>query len=88
VIVLFVYGWTIIWFFWRLPGWVFFLSASEILMAAAYALATNLVESLAVLVLPLLLSLILPKTWFRNAFVARGAALVLALVAYMIFLTY
>lgn len=88
MIVLIVYGWTIIWFFWRLPGWLFFLNAPEILMAAAYALATNFAESLAVLLAPLLLSMILPKRWFRDVFVARGAALVIALLVYMIFLTY
>ena len=88
VIVLIVYGWTIIWFFWRLPGWLFFLSAPEILMAFAYALATNLVESLAVLCVLYLLSLILPSSWFRDVFVARGAALAIAGLAYMMFLTY
>ena len=88
MIVLIVYGWTIIWFFWRLPGWLFFLSAPEILMAAAYALATNLAESIAILCLPLLLSLILPKDWLRDVFVARGAALAVALLGYAIFLTY
>ena len=57
VIVLIVYAWTIIWFFWKLPSWLFFLNAGEILTAFAYSLATNLAESLVVLCAPLLLAL-------------------------------
>jgi hypothetical protein len=88
VIVLIVYGWTIIWFFWRLPGWLLFLRAPEVLMAFAYALATNLAESLVVLVPLVLLNFLLPKAWFRDFFVARGSAAAIAALAYIVFLTY
>ena len=86
VIVLMVYAWTIVWFFWKLPSWLFFLNAGEIAIAFAYALATNLLESLVVLCAPLFMSLALPKKWFYDLFVARGAALALSGLAYMMYL--
>ena len=86
VIVLMVYAWTLVWFFWKLPSWLFFLNAGEIVIALAYSLATNLVESLAVLCAPLVMSLALPKAWFHDRFVARGGALAISGLAYMMYL--
>ena len=68
------------------PGWLYFLNAGEILTALAYSLATNLAESLVVLCGPLLLALVLPRKWFYDVFVARGAALSIAVLGYMMFL--
>lgn len=81
-----VYGWTILWFFWKLPSWLYFLNGGEILTAFAYMLVTNLLESLAVLSAPILLSLALPKKWFFDLFVARGASLTTLGLTYMIYL--
>ena len=86
VIVLMVYAWTIVWFFWKLPSWLFFLNTGEIMIVLAYAFATNLVESLAILCAPLAMSMVLPKTWFYDRFVARGAALVISGLGYMMVL--
>lgn len=86
VIVLIVYSWTILWFFWRMPGWLYYLNAGEILMAYAYSMATNFVESLVVLSGLLILGIALPKKWFCDVFVARGAALVMAGLGYMMYL--
>jgi hypothetical protein len=86
VIVIVVYSWTIMWFLWKLPSWLFFLNGGEILTASTYVLATNLLESLAVLSAPLLLSLALPKKWFCDVFVARGTTVALLGLAYMIYL--
>jgi hypothetical protein len=88
VIVLMVYTWTSLWFFWKLPSWLFFLNAGEIAIAFAYSLATNFVESLAVLCGPLLLSMALPKKWFYDQFVARGAALALSGLGYMMYIAF
>jgi hypothetical protein len=88
VIVLMIYTWTSLWFFWKLPSWLFFLNAGEIGIAFAYALATNLVESLAVLCAPLVLSLALPKEWFYDRFVARGAALSISGLGYMMYIAF
>ena len=86
VIVLMIYAWTLVWFFWKLPSWLFFLNAGEIVIALAYALATNLVESLLMLCAPLVMSMALPKQWFHDRFVARGAALAISGLAYMMYL--
>lgn len=86
VIVLVVYTWTILWFFWKVPSWTFFLNVGEVLTVLAYSLATNFAESLLVLCAPVLLSLILPRKWFRDVFVARGAALSASGLGYMVFL--
>jgi hypothetical protein len=83
IIVLMIYGWTLYWFFWRFPSWLYFLTISEILAALSYSLATNLVESLALLGLPILISLILPKRWFFDVFVARATALLIPGLAFM-----
>ncbi len=86
VIAFILYAWTLLWFFWKLPGWLFMLSVGNILGALAYALATNLAESLLVLSGVLALAWILPGRWFRDVFVARGAALCMAGLAYAMFL--
>jgi hypothetical protein len=83
-----VYTWTSVWFFWKLPSWLFFLNTGEIATAFAYAQATNLVESLAVLCAPLALSVTLPKDWFYDRFVARGATLALSGLGYMMYIAF
>jgi hypothetical protein len=85
--VLLVYGWTILYFFWKLPSWLFFMTIGEILVVFAYAMSVNLLESLFVLLIPILLSLLLPKKWFYDTFVVRGSALVLLFLGYSMFLT-
>jgi hypothetical protein len=86
VIVLVIYTWTLMWFFWEVPSWLYYLRTGEILSLLAYAFATNLAESLAVLCGPLLLALLLPRKWFSDVFVARGAAVSLAGLGCAIFL--
>ena len=86
VIVLIVYTWTLLWFFWKVPGWLYFLNAGEILTELAYNLTVNFAESLVVLCGPLFLAIVLPRRWFYDVFVARGASLVMAVLGYMMFL--
>jgi hypothetical protein len=83
VIVLMVYTWTILWYFWKIPSWLLFMTVWELLSAFSFALATNLLESLTVLFLILLLCIILPKKWFYDVFVSRGATLALSGLWYM-----
>ncbi len=85
VIVLMVYSWTIFWFTYKVPSWLYFLNVGEIMTVFSYSLATNLAESLLVLCGPLGLSLVLPRKWFRDMFVARGGALSIAGLAYMMY---
>ncbi len=86
VIAFIVYAWTLLWFFWKLPGWMFFLGIGNIVSALAYALVVNLAESLLVLGAVLGLAWVLPSRWFRDVFVARGAALCIAGLGYLMFL--
>jgi hypothetical protein len=88
VIVLMVYSWTILWFFYKLPSWLYFLDVGEITTVFAYSLATNLAESIAVLCGPVALSLILPRKWFHDVFVARGGTLAIAGLAYMMYVAF
>lgn len=87
-IVLVLYGWTILWFLWQYPGWLYFLNIGEILVVLAYSLATNFVESLVVVLVPILMAFILPRKWFADAFIARGVALVLPMLIYLMYLAY
>jgi hypothetical protein len=86
IIVLVIYSWTLLVFFWEVPSWLHFLHIGEIFILLAYTLATNFAESLVVLCAPLFLSMLLPKQWFHDVFVARGAALTIAGLGCMIFL--
>lgn len=85
VIVLAVYGWTLYWFAWKLPSWLYFLTLGEILVSLAYSLVINFIESLIVLFVLLLICAVLPPRWFRDKFAGLGSSLVvlsLAALAY------
>ena len=85
VIVTLIYAWTILWLFWALPSWLYFLTISEILPLFAYALTTNLLESLLILLGLNLLGALLPGKWFRDSFVARSFWLVAFGLGYLMF---
>lgn len=85
LITLIVFDWTIIWFYWKLPSWLFFLNLGDIATVFAYSMATNLLESLFVLCIPLVLALVLPKRWFGDLFVSMASALVIAGLGYTIY---
>ena len=85
VIVLILYTWTIMWFFWKIPSWLLFMNLGELLSAFSFAMLTNLLESLVVLILVLLPALVLPAGWFREAFTARGSVLAAASLGWMMF---
>lgn len=86
IIAIVIYTWTLMRFFWKLPSWLYFLNGGEVLTALAYLLVINLLESLVFLCGPLLLAVVLPGGWFRDVFVARGAALALAALGGMMVL--
>ncbi|MCE9647515.1 MAG: hypothetical protein K8S20_16095 [Chloroflexi bacterium] len=75
VLAVFVYGWTIYWFLWKLPSWIYYLTMPEILTIAAYSAAVNFLESLLLLSLPLFLSVFLPKSWVYENFISVGGFL-------------
>ena len=83
-----IYTWTILWFFWTLPSWLFYLNIGELIVLYAYVSVTNFLESLLVLCVPLGLNFVLPQKWFRDSFVSRGASLVMLGLGYAMFLAY
>ena len=72
VISFLVYGWTLVIFFWKIPSWLMFLTLDEIFANLAYALAAALLESLVILGLFLLVSILLPAAMMKDVFVTRG----------------
>jgi hypothetical protein len=80
VIAFIVYGWTIYWYLWKLPSWLYFMTLGELLVTFSYAIVVNFLESLLVLLVPVMLCVLLPLHWFRERFVARGVTLVIILL--------
>jgi len=75
VAVLLVYGWTAYWIVWELPSWIYYLTLPEILLVISYTMVVNLLESLAVMVGVLLVSFVVPRSWFADRFSAAGSLL-------------
>jgi hypothetical protein len=88
VIVLIFYTWTVLWFFWKYPSWLYFMTFDEILLALAYSLTNCFLESLVVLLALVLLAILLPQRWFYDVFIARCVALILPIAGYMIYIAY
>jgi hypothetical protein len=88
VIALVIYSWTILRFFWKLPSWLYYQSLGDIFSLYAYSAFVNLLESLVVLLAPLVLSIILPEKWFRNRFVARSTVMLLLGFSFLAYFDY
>ena len=86
VAVVIIYGWSIIRFFWRLPSFIYYSTVGEIGVIFSYSITVNLLESLLVVSVPVVLSLILRSKWFFERFVARGVLLVLLGLGYMMYI--
>ena len=86
IISLLIYGWTLISFFWRLPSWEYFLTIGEIFSILAYSMSVNMLESLSILLLLIVLSLILPRSWFREVFLSSAFLLVILGLVYTMYL--
>jgi len=85
VIVMMIYPWTLARFFWRLSSWLYFSSAGEIAVIFAYMMVVNLIESVLVLLAPLLLSIVLPQKWIYDRFMTKGTLLVLFGLGYFMY---
>lgn len=85
LIVAVIYYWALLHFFWRIPSWILYSSVGDILSNLAYLLVVNLIESLMVLLVPIVLSLALPQKWFNDRFVTKGLLLVSFGLAYLIY---
>jgi len=85
VIVFFVYTWSAIQFFWRIPSWLKFSSIGEIAVMYSYVIVVNLLESLSILLLVVIVFLLLPIKWGYDQYVVKSTlavATALGLLAY------
>lgn len=80
-----VYTWTLFTSFWKLPSWLFFLQAGEILSIYAYAFVVNFIESSLLLFIALLPAILLPRSWWTERFIARGFAIILIVLCSAVF---
>jgi hypothetical protein len=82
------YSWTVSKFLWKLPSWLLYLTPGEALSIFAYVMVSALLESMLILGVLLLASLILPGRIFKDAFVVRGTWFVMIFYgSLMIYLT-
>ncbi len=73
-------GWTLTAFLWKLSAWLLLLNIGEILTIFSYAMATNFLESMIVLLLLLIVCILLPARVLRDEFVVRGTILSVGLI--------
>jgi len=83
VITTMFYGWSMVVFLWKLPGWLYFLNIGEIAGIFAIQLLTNLIESLVGLLFLLAFSMALPSRALKDVFIVRGSMATLVLIGSM-----
>ena len=86
VIVMMIYPWTLTRYFWKLSGWILFASGGDLAAFFAYMVVVNLLESILILLVPLSMSIILPRKLFYDRFKTRSVALVLFGLGFLIYL--
>jgi len=84
VCVFLIFSWSIVLFLKKIPYWRLFLSTWEIASALAYALAFALLESIAVFLVWVLLSILLPAPFLRANFVALGSIVLIISATWII----
>ncbi len=72
-------------FFGELPSLLNYSTAGEIGVIFSYLITVNFLESLAVVSVPVMLSLILPSKWFFERFVTKSVLLISLGLGYMIY---
>jgi len=84
-----IYGWTIYWFIWNIPSWIYYLDVKELSLILAYSLVVNFLESLFLLLLVLGLFFIFPGKWLEEgAFVLFGSILSIFILVLFYFFVY
>jgi hypothetical protein len=82
------YAWTIVLFLYKLPSWLYYLHIIEIGGILARALFVNFIESIAFLLLLVILSAVLPPRFFRDEFIVRGSIASLVVIGSMMLFIY
>ena len=70
------HSWTMLGFFNKLSSFILYFTIGEILSIFAYMMSVALLESIAVTILLVLLSVILPPSWLREGFAYKGFVIV------------
>jgi hypothetical protein len=66
------HSWTMLGFFNKLSSFILYFTVGEILSIFAYMMSVALLESIAVTILLVLLSILLPPGWLREGFAYKG----------------
>lgn len=75
-----LFSWSLLWFFWNVPSWLHFMNLGVLFATLSYAMAASFLEGLTFLGLLLIVAFLLPSAWFRDHFIARGAAVAISLL--------
>ena len=70
----------------KLPSWLLYLQFQEILSNFSYALVFNFLESVLVVSLIIGLSVLLPRKYFTERFIAQGSLLTILGIGYLMYL--
>lgn len=86
VIAVVIYTWSIFQYFWNAPSWILYSTIGEFITIYAYMVVVNFIESLLILLVPVLMSIILPAKWFYTRFESKGVLLVSLGLGYLLYL--
>ena len=81
VVVFVCHSWTLLGFFNKLSSFLLYFTPSEIFSIFSYMMSVALLESIAVTILLVLLSILLPSSWFRDGFAYKGFVIVVIATA-------
>ncbi len=87
LITLFIYGWSLYIFSWRLPSWLMFLNVGELGTILAYTFVVNFLETIFAILLLLIIAFILPSKWFRDNFILIGSITVICLFSFLAYIS-
>jgi hypothetical protein len=79
VIVFIVFTWSLYRMFFQVPSLLFYMRVWDVLVISAYVLAFALFESMVVLGVLVIFSLVIPAKYFKDNFVAQGSTVVLTI---------
>ena len=63
------------------------MNIGDIAIVLAYAMATNFLECLTLLSIPLFLCAVLPTKWFKDVFLSSGSFLIILGLGYMMYIS-
>jgi hypothetical protein len=75
------HSWTMLGFFNKLSSFILYFTIGEILSIFAYMMSVALLESIAVTILLVLLSVVLPPGWLREGFAYKGFVIIAIVTA-------